>query len=65
MKTDKELKRYAIGAADGHFYCDDECETPWEPFEDWPAREIRQERDNLAGLIFNAMKWAQNANNKH
>lgn len=60
MKTNAELKRYALGAANGHFYCDDNCKTPWEPFENYPKHEIEDERDNLASLIFNAMKWAQN-----
>ena len=59
MKTEDQLKQFARGAAEGHFYSDDDCQIPWEPFEDWPERDIEQECDNLASLIFNAMKWAQ------
>ena len=40
MKTTEELKARARGIAESHFYCDDECEIPWEPFEYHDPDEI-------------------------
>ena len=59
MKTIDELKARARGIAESHFYSDDECDIPWEPFENSEKKEIDTEVDNLADAIFNAMKWAQ------
>jgi hypothetical protein len=50
----------AYGIAEGFFYCDDECEIPWQPFEDWSKRAIDDELNNLAESIYQAMKWAKN-----
>lgn len=58
--TDEQMKQYAKGAAEGFFYCDDEMLIPWEPFEDWPENDVREECDNLASVIYNAMKEAKN-----
>jgi hypothetical protein len=59
MKTTEELKARARGIAEAHFYCDDDCEIPWEPFEYHDPDEIETECQNLADSIFNAMLWAQ------
>jgi hypothetical protein len=59
MKSKEQLKLRAIGIAEGFFYCDDECDIPWEPFENWSRSEIKQEARNLSELIYNSMLWAQ------
>lgn len=62
MKSKEQLKRRAIGIAEGFFYCDDECRIPWEPFENWPRSEVKEEARNLSELIYKSMLWAQEAN---
>lgn len=57
--TKEEMKVRAWGMAEAFFYTDDECEYPWQPFEDWHESSIEREVDNLAMTIFNAMLWAQ------
>ena len=59
MKSKEQLKRRAIGIAEGFFYCDDECDIPWEPFENWSRSELKNEAKNLSELIYNSMLWAQ------
>jgi hypothetical protein len=59
MKTNSELLAYAYGIAESHFYSDDECEIPWEPFENSEKEQIDEEVNNLAESIYNAMLWAQ------
>ena len=59
MKTKDELKARARGIAEGFFYCDDECEIAWQPFEDYPDRFISEQVDDLTETIYNAMLWAQ------
>jgi hypothetical protein len=55
MKT--AIRKYAEGAAWGHFYSDED--TPWEPFENYEEGWIEEECDNLANLIEAAMLWAR------
>ena len=57
MKTNEEIKQYARGLAEAHFYSDDD--TPWEPFENWDEDDIEEEIDNLAVAVYRAMLWAQ------
>ena len=59
MKTIEALKARARGIAESHFYSDDECDIPWEPFENHEKEEIDQEVDDLATSILQAMLWAQ------
>jgi hypothetical protein len=59
-KTD--MKKIARGISEQFFYCDDECEIPWEPFEYWDNEDIQAEVADLANRIFNAMQRAQNEN---
>ena len=59
MKTNKEIKKYARGIAEAHFYCDDKCRDIWSPFEDWHKEEVKQECRSLAENIYNAMLWAR------
>lgn len=60
MKPTKEqLKKRAIGIAEGFFYCDDDCEIPWQPFEYWSRAEIKQEAKSLVEVIYKSMLWAQ------
>lgn len=61
MKTKAQLKRFARGLAENHFYCDDECTIPWEPFEHDEPEYIERECESLADSIFNAMLWAQSS----
>lgn len=63
MKTDKELKQYAKGFAEGFFYTDSSCTTAWEPFEHEEPREIKRECALLAKRVFEAMLWAQGVEN--
>ena len=59
MKTNSELLAHAYGIAESHFYSDDECDIPWEPFENHDKEQIDEEVNNLAESIYNAMLWAQ------
>lgn len=60
MKTNSQLLERAYGIAEAHFYSDDECEIPWEPFEDYDKEEIQEQLHDLAQTILSAMEWAQN-----
>ena len=59
MKTKDELKARALGIAEGFFYCDDECETAWMPFEDWNKNLLDDQVQDMAEVIYQAMVWAQ------
>lgn len=59
MRTDEQMKARARGIAEMHFYCDEECTIPWEPFEYDEPEYIERECDSLAESIYNAMLWAQ------
>jgi hypothetical protein len=57
--TKEQMNARAWGMAEAHFYCDDECEIAWEPFEHWDNEELQSEVSGLAASIFMAMLWAQ------
>ena len=57
MRTKKEMKIYARGLAEAHFYSDED--TLWEPFEKWSEDDIEDEIDALAGAVYRAMLWVQ------
>ena len=57
--TKEEMKVRSWAIAESHFYSDDECEVPWQPFEDWDKDELEFQVSELAAVIFNAMLWAQ------
>ena len=59
MKTTEELKARARGIAEAHFYCDDECDIPWEPFEYHSKEWIEEQCSILADAIERGMLWAQ------
>lgn len=59
MKTNSELLERAYGIAESFFYCDDLCETAWEPFDHWEQEEIQEQVHELAQTILQAMVWAQ------
>ena len=59
MKSNSELLERAYGIAESFFYCDDECEIPWEPFEHFDDEEIKDQLHDLAQTILRAMLWAQ------
>jgi hypothetical protein len=59
MRTNSELLERAYGIAESFFYSDDECEVPWEPFEDYPNEEIQEQLHELAQTILQAMLWSQ------
>ena len=63
MKTNSELLERAYGIAESFFYSDDECETPWEPFEDYEKDEIQEQLHELAQSILSAMIWSQENEN--
>jgi hypothetical protein len=62
MKTNSQLLERAYAIAESQFYSDDECEYPWEPFEDYDKEEIERQVHELAQTILQAMEWAQNEN---
>ena len=57
--TKEQMKARAWGTAESHFYSDDECEVPWEPFEHYERKELSELVADMAEVIFNAMIWAQ------
>ena len=59
MRTKDEMREYARGLAEAIFYCDDECDTPWEPFEDWDEDTLEEALEDVAQSIFDAMHWVQ------
>jgi hypothetical protein len=61
MLTNEALKTRARAIAEMHFYSDDECEVPWEPFEDWPDDEIQEQVADMAQTIFMALLWARDS----
>ena len=63
MKTNSQLLERAYGIAESFFYSDDECEIPWEPFEDYPKDEIQEQLHELAQTILQAMLWSQENEN--
>ncbi len=59
MRTNSQLLERAYGIAESFFYSDDECEVPWEPFEDYEKEEIQEQLHELAQTILQAMLWSQ------
>ena len=57
--TKEQMKARAWAIAESHFYSDDECKVPWEPFENWDEDDITEQVADMAKVIFNAMVWAQ------
>lgn len=62
-KSNSELLERAYGIAESFFYSDDECEIPWEPFEDYDKEEINEQLHELAQSILQAMVWSQENEN--
>jgi hypothetical protein len=63
MKTNSELLERAYGIAESFFYSDDECNEPWQPFEDYEKEEIQEQLHDLAQTILLAMQWSQDNEN--
>jgi hypothetical protein len=63
MKSNSELLERAYGIAESFFYSDDECDIPWEPFEDYDKEEINEQLHELAQSILLAMQWSQENEN--
>ena len=61
MLTNDELKKRARAIAESHFYSDDECDIPWEPFEHWPDEDIKEQVEDMAQNIFIALLWARDS----
>ena len=59
MKTNSQLLERAYGIAESFFYSDDECQEPWEPFEDYEKEEIQEQLHELAQTVLQAMLWSQ------
>jgi hypothetical protein len=57
--TKEQMNARAWGIAEAHFYSDDECEVPWQPFEDYDSEELLEQVKQLAETIITAMIWAQ------
>jgi hypothetical protein len=62
-KSNSELLERAYGIAESFFYSDDECQEPWEPFEDYEKEEIQEQVHDLAQTILLAMQWSQDNEN--
>jgi methionyl-tRNA synthetase len=60
MKTKKQIREYALGAAYAHFYSDED--TPWEPFENYDEEWLEEQCEELAQVIQVCMLWAQGEN---
>ena len=61
MLTNEELKKRARGIAESIFYSDDDCDYPWEPFEDFDEDEIERQVNELAQSIFISLLWARDS----
>jgi hypothetical protein len=59
MKTTAELRDRAQAIAESHFYCDEDCEIAWQPFEYWPDEDLIEACDSLTDSVYRAMLWAQ------
>ena len=59
MRTKEEMRVFAQGLAQEHFYADVDDYTPWEPFEHWSVGQLDEEVDNLAISVYMAMLWVQ------
>ena len=58
-KNQSELLARAYGIAESHFYSDDECQIPWQPFEDFDDDELSALVNDLAESIYQSLLWAQ------
>lgn len=63
MKSNSELLERAYAIAESFFYSDDECEHPWEPFEDYDKEDINLQVHDLAQTILQAMEWSRENDN--
>jgi hypothetical protein len=61
-KSNSELLERAYGIAEMHFYSDDECECPWEPYEHMEPEELQEHVHDLAQTILLSLQWAHNEN---
>lgn len=59
MKTKQQMRGRAQRMAEGFFYCDDDCDFAWQPFEDFSPSELKLQVDDLAESIYQAMIWSQ------
>ena len=59
MRTLAEIKKRALGGAQMHFYSDVDEQIPWQPFEDYDKKWIKNEIKDLAEMLVNQMLWAQ------
>jgi hypothetical protein len=60
MKHKTEMVKKANEIAKGFFYSDSDCDTAWQPFEDFSESELKTEVRSLTESIYNAMLWVQN-----
>lgn len=58
MITKTELRKHARGIAEGFFYSDDECDTPWQPFENQPTTWVKEQCRDLEQTVYHALLWA-------
>ena len=54
----QQIRALAEGVSKGQFYCDDECTTVWEPFENYDEEWIHEQVQSLADSIENAINHA-------
>jgi len=57
--TREQMNARAWGISESHFFSDNECEVPWEPFEHFEKEELQGHVAGLAATIFMSMLWAQ------
>ena len=56
--TKTELRQRARGIAEGFVYSDEECEFPWQPFEDLPLSQVKEVCRDLEQTVYHALLWA-------
>lgn len=56
--TKTELRKHARGVAQGFFYSDDQCDLPWEPFENYPDLWVKEQCRDLEQTVYHALLWA-------
>ena len=56
--TKTQLRQLARGTAEGFVYSDEECNFPWEPFENLSMGEIKQVCSDLEKSVYAALLLA-------
>jgi len=57
--THAKIRMRAQQMAHAHFYCDDDDDTPWEPFACYPTNWVIDQMQDLEDIVYYAMLWAR------